>query len=78
MIIEEYKTTDIMLAAVLKLHNFSLDKIVIMGSKGVFYFKDVVQKVEEDFYNGKLAVEPISYHNNIKFLTTAVRRNMKE
>lgn len=77
-IVEKYPTTDILLASVLKLHQFSLDEIVLNGNKGVFYFKNVDKRLVEDFYNGKLSVEPIAFHNNIKFLTTAVRRYMKD
>ena len=74
MNLQEFKTTDIILAACLKIQNFELVSITKSGNKGTFLFKDVDDSVITDFDLGKLCVEPVSFNNMIKQLTTSVRR----
>lgn len=71
---KEFKTTDILLAACLKVFGHSLDRIEINGTKGTFVFYDADEKVIKDFDLGKLKVEPVSFNTAIKQLTTSVRR----
>lgn len=73
-IMEEYKTTDIILAACLCLHDVELVEIEIRGSKGIFCFAGVDDGFISNYDLGKLQVEPIAFNNKIKQLTTSVRR----
>lgn len=77
-IMDVYKTTDIVLAAALKVSNFSLLKIELQGTKGVFVFEDVEDQYLTDFDLGKQTVEPVEFNNTIKQLTTSVRRMIKQ
>lgn len=71
---EFYKTTDIILAACLRLQDYDMVMIEKDGNKGTFVFTNVdpVYIVEYDL--GKVRVEPVSFNNAIKQLTTSVRR----
>ena len=72
----EYRTTDIVLAASLKVHGFSLSNIERVGNtnKGTFVFAEVDQEFITDYDLGKVQVEPVAFNNAIKQLTTSVRR----
>jgi len=75
MTISNFKTTDIILAAVLTLKKYKLLDIERNGgSKGTFVFQDVDQEDVKEVDLGESRVEPISFNNTIKRLTTAVRR----
>jgi len=67
-------TSDIVLAATLKVKGFVLNRIEKNGNKGIFIFDDVEVSVVEDYDLGKCLVEPIAFNNAIKALTTATRR----
>ena len=67
-------TSDIVLAATLKVKGFVLNRIEKNGNKGIFIFDDVEVSVIEDYDLGKCLVEPISFNNAIKAVTTATRR----
>lgn len=69
-----YKTTDIVLAASLRVHNFKMNSIEIAGSRGTFVFDDVDQEFLIQYDLSKCAVEPVAFNNAIKQLTTSVRR----
>lgn len=71
---DDFQTTDIILAACLKLAGYEIVTIEKKGSKGTFVFGSVDRKVIEDFDLGKCKVEPVSFNNTIKQLTTSVRR----
>lgn len=70
----EFKTTDIILAAVLKMQNIEMVEIERNGNKGTFVFVDVPKNTISDFDLGKTLVEPVTFNNAIKQLTTSVRR----
>jgi Domain of unknown function (DUF5659) len=70
----EYKTPDIVLAAYLKLSGCAMARIEKQGQKGTFVFDDVSEEVIRTFDFGKAQVEPVSFNNMIKQLTTSVRR----
>lgn len=70
----ELKTTDIVLAASLKVLGVEMSHIEKNGNKGTFVFKSVSQDVIDDYDLGKLKVEPIAFNSAIKQLTTATRR----
>ena len=70
----EYKTTDIVLAATLKLTGYNVLRIDVEGSKGTFVFEDVDKASLQDFDLGKITVEPVAFNNTIRQLTTSVRR----
>ncbi len=69
-----YKTTDIILAAVLRLNDYDMVMIEKDGNKGTFVFADVDTDFITEYDLGKVRVEPVSFNNAIKQLTTSVRR----
>lgn len=71
---KQYKTTDIVLAACLKVAGTTLDEIEVQGNKGTFVFVDVEESFLVDYDLGKIQVEPIAFNNAIRQLTTSVRR----
>ena len=73
----EYKTTDIILAACLRLKGETLSHIDINGNKGTFCFVDINEEFITDYDLGKCQVEPVAFNNMIKQLTTSVRRMTK-
>ena len=74
MTTEYYKTTDIILAACLRLKGCEMITIEKEGNKGTFVFVDVDSKFVADYDLGKVQVEPVTFNNMIKQLTTSVRR----
>lgn len=70
----EFKTTDIILAAVLKLRGIEMTEIERNGNKGTFVFANVPENIISEFDLGKIQVEPVTFNNAIKQLTTSVRR----
>lgn len=74
------KTSDIVLASVLKSYDYVLADIEIdsQTTKGYFVFNDVDEDVIQKFDLGQLTVEPVKFHNIIKQLTTSVRRQLQD
>lgn len=70
----EYKTTDITLAAFLRLSGCQMTGIEKQGQKGTFVFIEVDDALIIDYDLGKALVEPVAFNNAIKQLTTSVRR----
>ena len=70
----DYKTSDIVLAAFLKINGCDMDRIEKQGQRGTFVFKNVDPALVSDYDLGKARVEPIIFNNTIKQLTTSVRR----
>ena len=70
----EYRTTDIVLAACLVVHNNKMVRIEVTGNRGTFVFENVEQDFLNDYELSKCAVEPVAFNNAIKRLTTSVRR----
>lgn len=68
------ETSDIVLAASLKVKGYKLDRIEKQGNRGIFCFADVDELVLNEFDLGKSMVEPVLFNNAIKALTTATRR----
>lgn len=71
-----YRTTDIVLAACLKLKQYKLATIEKEGNKGIFVFENVPSDVITEYDLGNWLVEPIMFNNMIKQLTTSVFRAM--
>lgn len=71
---KNYKTTDIILAACLRLKGFEMVEIELNGSKGTFCFDEVDDDILTDFDLGRMLVEPVTFNNTVKQLTTSVRR----
>jgi hypothetical protein len=69
-----YKTSDIILAACLKLNDYDMVMIEKEGNKGTFVFADVDPAFVTEYDLGKVRVEPVEFNNAIKQLTTSVRR----
>lgn len=70
----EYKTTDIVLAAFLKLNNCVMARIEKQGQRGTFVFETVDPVLVSDYDLGHARVEPVAFNNTVKQLTTSVRR----
>ncbi len=71
---ESFRTTDIVLAAVLRLQDIELIDIEIAGNKGTFIFTNIDDDFLIQYDLGKSTVEPVAFNNMIKQLTTSVRR----
>lgn len=72
--LQEYRTTDIVLAAYLRLNGFTMLGIDKVGQRGTFVFEQVDEDVVRTYDLGKALVEPVLFNNMIKMLTTSVRR----
>ena len=72
----QYKTSDIVLAASLKVEGFHLSSVELQGTKGIFIFESVEQDFLDRFDLGQVTVEPSTFHNAVKQLTTIVRRKL--
>ena len=70
------KTTDIVLAAYLKLQGYTLDTISVVGKQGTFTFTDVEAEVVNQYFIGNASVEPVAFNNMVRQLTTACKRLM--
>ena len=68
------ETSDIVLAAMLKVKGQKLDKIEKQGNRGIFCFSDVDETMLQEFDLGKSVVEPVAFNNAVKALTTATKR----
>lgn len=73
-----FKTTDIVLAAVLRLRDIELIEIEIDGHKGTFVFNTVPNDLVASYNLGNCSVEPIAFHNTIKQLVTAIRYQTRD
>lgn len=70
----DFETSDIVLAAYLKSEGMHLSRIDITGNKGIFVFEGVDSDLIDKYDLGQCRVEPVAFNNNIKQLTTSVRR----
>lgn len=70
----QYKTSDIVLAAFLRLSGCTMLGIEKQGSKGTFVFDQVGDDLIRTYDLGQAQVEPVAFNNMIKQLTTSVRR----
>ena len=70
----EYKTTDIVLAAYLRLNECTMLGIDKVGQRGTFIFEQVSDELIKTYDLGQAAVEPVAFNNMVKQLTTSVRR----
>ena len=71
---EKLETTDIVLAAYLKVCGYKLSEIVKNGNKGTFVFLSIPKKIVNEYDLGQSKVEPKALNYEIKALTTAARR----
>jgi hypothetical protein len=69
-----YHTSDIVLAAFLKISGCQMTKIEKQGQKGTFVFANVDQDLVQSYDLGDARVEPVAFNNMIKSLTTSVKR----
>ena len=70
----DFRTTDIVLAASLRVHSYNMTSIERSGNKGTFIFENVDDDFIQKFDLGNISVEPVTFNNAIKQLTTSVRR----
>ena len=71
---KEFRTSDIVLAAFLRNSGCLLVNIEKVGLKGTFVFTNVNDELIHQYDFGSARVEPLSFNNTIKQLTTSVRR----
>lgn len=71
---QHVETSDIVLAATLKVKGYRLDRIEKDGKRGIFCFADVEEVELTQFNLGQALVEPVSLNNAVKALTTATKR----
>lgn len=69
-----YETSDIVLAAVIRLTGYELEEIYLDGNRGTFVFKGPHESLIQSFDYGQCRVEPAAFHDMVKQLTAAVRR----
>ena len=69
-------TSDIVLAATLKLKGYRLQSIQRDGKRGIFHFDEVPQDVVTEFNLGNSLVEPNALNNAIRALSTATKRSV--
>lgn len=72
----DVETSDIVLAAYLKVKKYSLNAITKQGNRGIFCFASVDDAVLDAYDLGNGLVEPVAFNNAVKSLTTAVRRTI--
>ena len=70
---ENYETTDIVLAAYLRLNNCSLIHINKIGQQGTFVFSSVPEELITNYQLGNGKVEPRLFNNMVRQLSTSVR-----
>jgi hypothetical protein len=73
----EYRTTDIVLAACLKMSGHAMDSIEVEGRRGTFVFINVPGEFIKDFNCGKIQVDPVSFHSMLRQLSTSVNRHLE-
>lgn len=73
-VVKQYRTSDIVLAAYLRLQGCQITGIEKQGQKGTFVFQDVDDTLLKEYDLGNASVEPVAFNNTIKQLTTSVRR----
>ena len=69
-----FSTSDIVLAAVLRISGQELISISREGNRGIFNFGDVSDQILRDYDLGNCRVEPVAFNTTIKTLTGAVKR----
>jgi len=70
----ELSTTDIVLAAYLKVKGYKMVEILKNGNKGTFIFENVPDDIINEYDLGESQIEPKALNYEIKALTTAARR----
>lgn len=71
---DKFGTTDIVLAAYLKIQGYKMVEIMKNGTKGTFIFTTVPEDIINSYDLGQTLVEPKALNYEIKALTTAARR----
>ncbi len=71
---KEYRTTDIVLAAYLRINHYTMLNIEKQGQKGTFVFDNVDEEAIKTYFLGIAVVEPIAFNNAIKQLATSVKQ----
>lgn len=77
MIYSDFQTTDLVLAAVLRLNDNEMSHIELTGkgrTRGIFHFKEVDSEFLMDFEHGNVRVEPSEFHSMTRRLTDSIRR----
>lgn len=68
------ETSDICLAASLRVYGYTLEEILKEERRGIFVFIEVDDDIVTKYNLGQLLVEPNAFHAAVKFLTMAVKR----
>lgn len=73
-----FKTSDIVLAATLRVKGYALTAVETTGSRGIFVFEGVDDSILDHFNLGEVVVEPNIFHQSVKQLTALARRKCNE
>lgn len=68
------ESSDICLAASLRVYGYTLQEILKEERRGIFVFVEVDDDIVAKYNLGQLLVEPNAFHAAVKFLTMAVKR----
>lgn len=68
-----FRTTDIILASVLRLSSYPLVSIETEGQKGTFVFEGDTSRIVKSYNLGQITIEPVEFYNMVKQLTTSVK-----
>lgn len=74
MIHTEYVTSDIALAAALRLSNHRMDRISVEGKRGFFHFLNIDSEMVDKIGLDQVLVSPYAFHGEIKHLTSIIGR----
>lgn len=72
----QYRTTDIVLAACLKMLGFEMESIEVEGRRGTFVFANIPESTIMEFNCGKIRVDPVSFHGMLRQLSTSDNRQI--
>lgn len=68
-----YNTDNIAIAAVLRLNNFSINKIEINGKKAMFIFDDAASQLAHEVNIGSKLVDALAFHQELRRLSGLAR-----
>ena len=67
-------TSDIILAAYLRVQGYKMIELTRNGNKGTFIFSEIPNEIINEYDLGRALIEPKALNFTIKELTTAARR----
>ena len=77
-ILNEFKTSDVSLAAYLKMQSFTIIDVEVVRTKGFFKFDKIEREEVTKFNNGTATVEPGEFSAVMRQLIQTVRRRIND